>query len=83
MKEQWILNGRQADFTRIACELSVPPLAVKLMVNRGIEEKDMRGFLSGSLSELSDPYLMKDMKKACDILLTCLLYTSPSPRDCS
>ena len=70
MKEQWILNGRQADFTRIACELSVPPLAVKLMVNRGIEEKDMRGFLSGSLSELSDPYLMKDMKKACDILLT-------------
>lgn len=70
MKEQWILNGRQADFTRIAGELSVPPLAVKLMVNRGIEEKDMRGFLSGSLSELSDPYLMKDMKKACDILLT-------------
>lgn len=70
MKEQWILNGRQADFTRIACELSVQPLAVKLMVNRGIEEKDMRGFLSGSLSELSDPYLMKDMKKACDILLT-------------
>lgn len=70
MKEQWILNGRQADFTRIAGELSVPPLAVKLMVNRGIEEKDMRGFLNGSLSELSDPYLMKDMKKACDILLT-------------
>lgn len=70
MKEQWILNGRQADFTRIAGELSVSPLAVKLMVNRGIEEKDMRGFLSGSLSDLSDPYLMKDMKKACDILLT-------------
>lgn len=70
MEEQWILNGRQADFTRIAGELSVPPLAVKLMVNRGIEEKDMRGFLSGSLSQLSDPYLMKDMKKACDILLT-------------
>lgn len=69
MKEQWILNGRQADFTRIAGELSVPPLAVKLMVNRGIEEKDMRGFLSGSLSDLSDPYLMKDMKKACDIIL--------------
>lgn len=47
----------------------MPPLAVKLMVNRGIEEKDMRGFLSGSLSDLSDPYLMKDMKKACDIIL--------------
>ena len=69
MKEQWILNGRQADFVRIAGELSVPPLAVKLMVNRGIEEKDMKGFLSGNLSGLSDPYLMKDMKKACDILL--------------
>ena len=44
MKEQWILNGRQADFTRIACELSVPPLAVKLMVNRGIEEKRYERF---------------------------------------
>ncbi len=69
MKEQWIINGRQADFVRIAGELSLPPLVVKLMVNREIEENDMRSFLGGGLSELADPCLMKDVKKACDILL--------------
>lgn len=69
MQEQWILNGRQADFAAIAGKLSVPPLVVKLMINRGIKESGMKSFLGGNLTELSDPYLMKDMKKACDIFL--------------
>ncbi|MBE5928027.1 MAG: single-stranded-DNA-specific exonuclease RecJ [Lachnospiraceae bacterium] len=69
MKERWVLHDKQVDFLGIARELGTEALLVKLMVNRGICDIDgMRQFLYGDMSDLSDAYLMKDLKKACDIL---------------
>ncbi len=70
MKERWILHDKQVDFSGMAKELSTEPVLVKLMVNRGIcDIEEMRQFLYGNMSDLSDAYLMKDLKKACDILI--------------
>jgi single-stranded-DNA-specific exonuclease len=50
-------------------ECSVSPLAAALLVNRGIERPDAaKRFLSSSLAELHDPFLLLDMEKAVERL---------------
>ena len=46
-------------------ELKVSQLIAELLISRGIETyEDARLFFRPSLSDLHDPYLMKDMDKA-------------------
>lgn len=69
MKENWMIYNRQADFSGLAKRFNVSPLIIKLMVNRGIDENEMQSFLYGKMDNLANPYLMKDLKTACEILL--------------
>lgn len=69
MRERWILETKKADFDGLSKELGVSPLIVRCMVNRGMtEQEEMREYLYGTLSDLHDPFLMKDMKQAVDLI---------------
>ncbi|MBQ5699547.1 MAG: single-stranded-DNA-specific exonuclease RecJ [Lachnospiraceae bacterium] len=53
----------------MAERLGVSPVSVRIMRNRGLEtEEEMRKYLYGTLDELYDGSLMKDMGKAVKIL---------------
>lgn len=70
MRERWILETKKADFDGLARQLGVPPLVVRCMINRGVEgEADMESYLRGTMAELYDPLMMKDVDKAVHILL--------------
>lgn len=69
-KEIWMLQTKRADFNGLAAKLGVSPVAVRIMRNRGIEtEADMHRYLYGTVEELYDGGLMKDMGKAAAILV--------------
>ena len=54
---------------RLAAELGIDRVLADLLVKRGIETFDQaRSFFRPSLSELHDPFLMKDMDKAVERL---------------
>lgn len=69
-KEIWMLQTKRADFQGLSQALKVSPVAVRIMRNRGLEtEEDMRRYLYGTVDQLYDGSLMKDMKKAVGILI--------------
>lgn len=50
-------------------EIKLNPLITRLLANRGIHSKeDAKLFLEGTISELHDSYVMKDMKKGLSII---------------
>lgn len=69
MKEEWMIKNKQADFAGLAAGYNVPPLLIKLIINRGIEEENIGVYLRGTLKELHDPALMKGLVKAADMLM--------------
>lgn len=67
--ENWVIKNRKADFTRIMNECGVSEVLARCLVNKGLEEpEDIFHYLNPDISDLYDPLLMKDIKKACDIL---------------
>lgn len=68
MQKQWMLYTKRADFEALAKEKNISPLAIKIMVNRGLDSTQMDSFLSPNLQALYDGALLKDMEKAVDIL---------------
>ncbi len=67
---QWFITAKRADFEGIAKKFGISPILARLIRNRDIvEEGDIQKYLSGDLHALYDPFLMKDMKKAVELLL--------------
>lgn len=67
--ERWVIKNRKADFNRIVKECGVGEVLARCLVNKGLEEtKDILSFIHTDVKTLYDPFLMKDLKKACDIL---------------
>ena len=65
MREKWIVETKKGDFNGLSAKLKVSPLAVRCLMNRGVEsEQVMREFLYGTLDNLHDPFLMKGMDEA-------------------
>jgi single-stranded-DNA-specific exonuclease len=73
MDKRWIIKDK-ADFPvvrQLAASLGVPESLANLMVQRNITTKDeARAFFSPSLSDLHDPFLMKDMNVAVERIST-------------
>lgn len=68
-KEIWMVQTKRADFEGLSGKLGVSPISVRIMRNRGMEtEAEMRKYLYGTVKELYEPDLMKDMGKAVGIL---------------
>lgn len=69
-KEIWMLQTKRADFQGLASRLGVSPVSVRIMRNRGMEtEEQMHRYIYGTVDDLYDGGLMKDMKKAVSLLV--------------
>ena len=69
IEEKWIEKTKKTDFKRIAELLGVSPMLVRILYNRSLETpEDMAAFLDPERRPLSDPFLMKGMEEAADIL---------------
>lgn len=67
---QWFITAKRADFEKIAEKFHISPVLARLIRNRDvIEEKEIQTYLYGSVEELYDPFLLKDMEKAVELLL--------------
>jgi single-stranded-DNA-specific exonuclease len=63
----WILTPRGEEARTLSNELAIPPEIAQILVNRNLSDAESAGkFLHGTLEELHDPYLMKDMKEAVE-----------------
>lgn len=71
MEKRWhILKASENKTLQLANALKIHPAICSILVQRGIETFDAaKAFFRPSLSDLHDPFLMKDMDKAVDRLL--------------
>ncbi len=68
-KKEWRIYGRKADFNGLGEELGISPLTVRIMCNRDVRTgEEMYKYLHPDRKNLYDPLLMKDMKKAAEIV---------------
>jgi len=64
-----VIKNKKADFSKIMSECGVSEVLARCLVNKGLEEpEEINAFLNPFVNQLNDPFIMKDMKKACDIL---------------
>jgi len=67
--EQWVLLRKGADFEKIGKQFGISPRLACLVRNREvIGEEAIEEYLHGTINNLYDGLLMKDMTKAVDIL---------------
>ncbi|MGX7073275.1 single-stranded-DNA-specific exonuclease RecJ [Falseniella ignava] len=66
-KWQFVPQVEDADFTKIAKKAGLGPEVARLLFERGIQdEARLKRFLTPSLEDLHDPYLLHDMEKAVE-----------------
>ncbi len=69
--ENWVIKNRKADFETITQECKISEVLARCLVNRGYEDpEEIRKFLISDSKDLYNPMDLKDMDKACGILLT-------------
>ena len=67
---KWMVAAKKADFDKIAEKYHITPVLARIMRNRDIiGDEEIEKYLHGSLKDLHDPFLMKDMKLAAEIIL--------------
>ena len=65
-----MLQTKRADFNAIAARFHISPVTARIIRNRDVEgEKAIDRYLNGTLDQLYDPHLMKDMDKAVALIL--------------
>ena len=67
--EKWVVTAKRADFQAIGEKFHIDPVIARLNRNRDVtDESKIREYLTGTIEDLPSPWLMKDMRKAVDIL---------------
>ena len=65
----WMLQTKRADFDGLAKRFNVSPVTARIIRNRDITgEDEINRYLYGTLADLYDPHLLKDMDRAVCIL---------------
>ena len=65
--EKWFIQTKKADFESWSRELGIDVVTARVLRNRDIlTAEEARSFLGGSVNEMHDPFLMKDMKRAAE-----------------
>ena len=65
----WYQMAKRADFNAIAQKFNISPVLARLIRNRDvIESEDIDKYLNGTLDDLYDGMLIKDMDKALDVI---------------
>ena len=68
--EQWFVMRKGAPFQEIAEKFQISPILARLIRNRDIVgDEAIERYLNGTIMDLHDGMLMKDMNKAIDILM--------------
>lgn len=68
--EKWFLMRKGAPFQEIADKFQIHPVLARLIRNRDIVgDENIEMYLHGTIADLHDGMLLKDMDKAVDILL--------------
>ncbi|MFT5873584.1 MAG: single-stranded-DNA-specific exonuclease [Clostridium sp.] len=69
MEKKWLLRNTSKDIKTLARSGGVSELVAKILINRGFDnEIDIKKFMRASLEDLYDPFLMKDMEKATNLI---------------
>lgn len=67
--QQWFVIHKGADFKEIGKRYAIDPVTARIIRNREVtEDEDIRRFLRGTVEDLYDPMLMKDMDLLTDLL---------------
>lgn len=67
--EKWFVSMKKAEFGRIAEKYKISPILARLIRNRDIiEDEEIDRYLNGTILDLYDGILMKDMNKAVEIV---------------
>ena len=67
--EKWFIAMKKADFNGIAEKYHISPITARLIRNRDIiGDEEIDFYLNGTIADLYDGMLMKDMDRAVDIL---------------
>lgn len=67
---RWMVAAKKADFNKIAKEYGITPVLARIMRNRDIvEDRDIHRFLKGTPEDLYDPFLLKGMEQAVEMIL--------------
>ncbi|MGC4019079.1 MAG: single-stranded-DNA-specific exonuclease RecJ [Muricomes sp.] len=67
--EKWFITMKKADFGQIAQKYHISPILARLIRNRDIiEDEDINFYLNGTIADLYDGMLMRDMDRAVEIL---------------
>lgn len=75
MNERWMLRRSNVNIKELAKELGITETAATILANRGITNKnEIKEFLSVSLNDLHDPFLMKDMENGIEIIIEAILH---------
>jgi single-stranded-DNA-specific exonuclease len=74
LERRWKINQFQADKTAALQQaLKIHPALCSILVNRGIEDfNHSKLFFRPQVEQLHDPFLMKDMQKAVDRIITAI-----------
>ena len=76
MEKRWVLmpTGSSETIQNLAGELNIHPILAQLLVQRGVNTfYEAKHFFRPSMSDLHDPFLMKDMDKAVERISTAIL----------
>lgn len=67
--EKWFVSMKKADFNQIAQKYHISPILARLIRNREMtDDSEIDNYLNGTIADLYDGMLMKDMDKAVEIL---------------
>ncbi|MDD4843379.1 MAG: single-stranded-DNA-specific exonuclease RecJ [Anaerotignum sp.] len=67
--KRWLLKRSKIDTSVMARELGIKEAVACVLANRGLGERQCaRNFMFGALEDLRDPFLMKDMALAIDLI---------------
>ncbi len=66
---KWMMYTKKADFNALAEKFHISPVTARILRNKDIcDEAEIERFLRADMKDMYDPFLMKDLKKAVDIL---------------
>ncbi|MDO4188503.1 MAG: single-stranded-DNA-specific exonuclease RecJ [Lachnospiraceae bacterium] len=71
--KKWVVRAKKADFNEIAERFNISPITARLIRNRDIVgDEAINYYLNASLSDMHDPFLMKGVSEACEVLINAI-----------
>ena len=66
---RWVVSAKKADFNAVGKKYNISPVLARIIRNRDlVEDADIEKYLYGTLKDIYDGSLMKDMDKAVCII---------------